>query len=283
MKAIREFFVRVFDHPATPYVGAGILLFFILIPIAWTFLTSLKTLEESFFSPPTYLPQTPTLQAYKQVIFNSPMPVYILNSIIYALSTTVCVVTAGIFTAYGLSKYPYKGSNIVLISFLASRIIPPLSLLLPFYIIYRMVGLIDTKLAVIIFTIYLCYPLSIWILKTFFDDYPQDLIDAALIDGCSRLGVLLRVVLPGVTTGVAAVAIISFLWTWQEFLSPYLFLNSDIHKPITVGVYYFVGDELTYWNSISAAAIFASIPGIVFFLIAQKYVVKGLTLGGVKG
>jgi len=283
MKRIREFLIEVLEHRATPYVGVSIILFFILIPIAWTLITSIKTLEEAFLSPPTYLPKNPTFEAYKEVIFRSPVPKYILNSLIYSLTTTSCVLIAGIFTAYGLSKYPYRGSNAILISFLASRIIPPLSLLLPFYIIFRILGLIDTKLAVIIFTIYLCYPLSVWILKTFFDDYPQDLIDAALIDGCTRLGILFRVVLPGVATGIAAVAIISFLWTWQEFLSPYLFLNSDYHKPITVGVYYFVGDELTHWNTISAAAIFASIPGIIFFLIAQKFIVKGLTMGGVKG
>ena len=158
-----------------------------------------------------------------------------------------------------------------------------MSLLLPFYIIYRIMGIIDTKISVILFTIYLTYPLSVWILKSFFDSYPQEMIDSAMIDGCSRLGTLVRVVLPGVATGVAAVAIIAFLWTWQNFLGPYLFLNSDVHKPITVGVYYFVGDELTYWNSISAAAIFASVPGIIFFLLAQRYIIKGLTMGGVKG
>ncbi len=283
MKKIREFLATVLEHKATPYVGASVILFIIFIPILWTLITSFKTLEESFFSPPTYIPKTPTLEAYREVIFNSPVPLYILNSVIYATSTTFCVLVGSVFTAYGLSRYPYKGSGMVLGSFLASRIIPPLSLLLPFYIIYKILGLIDSKLAVVIFTVYLCYPLSVWILKTFFDDYPQDLMDAALIDGCSRLGVLFRVVMPGIAVGIAAVAIISFLWTWQEFLSPYLFLNSDQNKPITVGVYYFVGDELTYWNSISAAAIFASIPGIVFFLIAQKFIIKGLTLGGVKG
>jgi ABC-type glycerol-3-phosphate transport system permease component len=280
---VRSFIVRVLDHRATPYVVAGLILFFMLIPIGWTFGTSLKSLKEAFLTPPTYIPKNPTLEAYQEVIFKSPVPRYIWNSLTYSLATVIFILTAGVFSAYGLSKYPYRGSNLILVSFLVTRILPPLSLLLPFYIIFRVLGLIDTKLSVIIFAIYLAYPLTVWILKSFFDTFPNDLMDAGLIDGCNRIGVLFRIVLPGVATGIAAVAIIAFLWTWQEFLSPYLFLNSDLNKPITVGVYYFVGDELTYWNTISAAAIFASIPGIVFFLIAQKYIVKGLTMGGVKG
>ena len=279
---MRRFIVSIIDWKGTPYVVLSLVLAVILIPIAWTFITSLKSLEEAFVTPPTYFPKTPTLEAYKEVLTNSPVPQYVLNSLIYSLTTVFFVLAAGVFSAYGLSKYPYKGSNIILISFLVTRILPPLALLLPFYMIYRYLGLIDTKMSVILFSIYLSYPLAVWILKSFFDTHPKELLEAGLIDGCSRLGVLFKIVLPGVATGIAAVAIITFLWTWQEFLSPYLFLNSDINKPITVGVYYFVGDELTYWNTISAAAILASIPGILFFMVAQKYIVKGLTMGGVK-
>ena len=279
---MRQFICRILDHKATPYVVLSVLLFILLLPIGWTLLTSLKSLKEAFQSPPTYFPDKLTFEAYRKVLTETPVPRYVLNSLIYALATAAFVLSAGTFAAYGLSKYPYRGSNTILISFLVTRIIPPLSLLLPFYMIFRYFGMIDTKISVIVFAIYLSYPLSVWILKSFFDTYPTDLMEAGLIDGCSRMGVLFRIVLPGVATGIAAVAIITFLWTWQEFLSPYLFLNSDLNKPITVGVYYFVGDELTYWNTISAAAMLASIPGILFFLIAQKYIVKGLTSGGVK-
>jgi ABC-type glycerol-3-phosphate transport system permease component len=279
---VRKIVVGIIDAKATPYVVLSLLLAIILLPIAWTFITSLKTLEETFRTPPSYLPIKPTLEAYREVLADSPVPTYVINSLIFALSTVAFVIAAGVFSAYGLSKYPYPGSNFILISFLVTRILPPLSLLLPFYMIYRYLGLIDTKVSVILFAIYLAYPLAVWILKSFFDTHPNELMEAGLIDGCSRIGVLFKIVLPGVATGIAAVAIITFLWTWQEFLSPYLFLNSDANKPITVGVYYFVGDELTYWNTISAAAILASIPGIIFFLIAQKYIVKGLTMGGVK-
>lgn len=123
-----------------------------------------------------------------------------------------------------------------------------------------------------IYTIYLSYPLVVWLLKGFFDDFPRELIDAAAIDGASRTGILLRIVLPITLPAIMAVAVISFMWTWNEFLAPYLFINTDELKPLTVGIYYFVGDEFTYWNRMSAAGVIAIAPSITFFILAQKYI-----------
>lgn len=277
--SVRSTLDKILEHKATPYVFMIFILLIILGPIYWTLVTSLKTLPEAIKWPPTYWPEDFTLGAYKEVLARSPVPRYLMNSTIYALITTAIVTTAAVFTTYALTRYKYRGSNMVLISFLFIRLIPPISLLLPFYLILRQLGLINTRAAVIIYTIYLTYPLSVWMLKSFFDSFPQDLIDAALIDGASRLGALIKVVLPVIANGIAAVAIIAFLWTWIEFLAPFLFLNTDNLKPITVGLYYFVGDETTYWNTLSAGAILAIIPGIIFFMFAQKYIISGLTAG----
>ena len=119
-------------------------------------------------------------------------------------------------------------------------------------------------------------------LKGFFDAFPQDLVDAAIVDGCSRIGAIFRVVLPITAGSVGAISVVAFLWAWNEFFAPFLFLHYDELKPITVGLYYFVGDELTYWNRMSAAGIYAVIPSLTFFLIAQKYIIKGLTEGALK-
>ena len=100
-----------------------------------------------------------------------------------------------------------------------------------------------------------------------------------MVDGASRIGALFRVVIPTMATGISAVAIIAFLWTWNKFLAPFIFINSDVLKPITVGIYYFVGDELTYWNTLAAAGVLAMILGILFFIVAQRWIVKGLTAG----
>jgi ABC-type glycerol-3-phosphate transport system permease component len=243
------------------------------------FLTSFKPLQETLLWPPTYFPHHITEKAFTTVLSRSPVPTYLLNSVIYSLLTTVIVTVAGLFTAYALVRYPFRGSRLALTGFLVVRLIPPISLLLPFYLILRYLGLINTRTGVIIYTIYLCYPLVVWMLKSFFDSFPKELIDAALVDGASRIGALLRIVVPSLAPGISAVAIIAFLWTWNEFLAPFLFLNSDFLKPITVGIYYFVGDEMTYWNTLAAAAVLAVIPGIIFFVIAQRWIVKGLTAG----
>ncbi len=276
---VRRGLSNILEHKATPYVIMAVVLILLLGPIYWTLVTSLKTLPEAIQWPPTYIPENFTLEAYQEVLGRSPVPKFLLNSIIYALVTTTIVTTAAVFTTYALTRYKYRGSNMVLLSFLFIRLIPPISLLLPFYLILRELGLINTRASVVIYTIYLTYPLAVWMLKSFFDQFPQDLIDAALIDGASRLGALFRVVLPVIANGIAAVAIIAFLWTWIEFLAPFLFLNTENLKPITVGLYYFVGDETTYWNSLTAGAILAIIPGIAFFMFAQRYIISGLTAG----
>jgi multiple sugar transport system permease protein len=275
----RRLAANVLEHKVTPYAGMAIILVLLLGPIYWTLITSLKPLAEAIKWPPTYIPRGFTLNPYIDVLTRSPVPLYLLNSVIIALVTTVIVVSAAVATTYALTRFPYRGSKAVFTGFLVVRVIPPISLLLPFYLILRYFGLINTRISVIIYTMYLTYPLSIWMLKSFFEQFPQDLIDAALIDGTTRLGALTRVVIPVIANGIAAVAVIAFLWTWIEFLAPFLFINTDALKPITVGLYYFVGDETTYWNSLSAGAFLATIPGIVFFIFAQKYIVSGLTAG----
>jgi ABC-type glycerol-3-phosphate transport system permease component len=270
---------KAFEHKVTPFLVIGVILVILLGPIYWTLVTSLKTLPEAIRWPPTYWPREFTLEAYVDVLTRSPVPKYLFNSVLMALITTAIVVTAAVFTTYALTRFKFRGSKAAFMGFLVVRLIPPISLLLPFYMILRELGLINTRAAVIIYCIYLTYPLTVWMLKSFFDQFPQDLIDAALIDGASRLGALFKVVLPVIANGIAAVAIIAFLWTWIEFLAPFLFLNTDNLKPITVGLYYFVGDETTYWNSLTACAILSIIPGIIFFVLAQRYIISGLTAG----
>jgi multiple sugar transport system permease protein len=270
---------KAFEHKVTPFLVIGVILVILLGPIYWTLVTSLKTLPEAIRWPPTYWPREFTLEAYVDVLTRSPVPKYLFNSVLMALITTAIVVTAAVFTTYALTRFKFRGSKAAFMGFLVVRLIPPISLLLPFYMILRELGLINTRAAVIIYCIYLTYPLTVWMLKSFFDQFPQDLIDAALIDGASRLGALFKVVLPVIANGIAAVAIIAFLWTWIEFLAPFLFLNTDNLKPITVGLYYFVGDETTYWNSLTAGAILSIIPGIIFFVLAQRYIISGLTAG----
>ena len=119
-------------------------------------------------------------------------------------------------------------------------------------------------------------------MKGFFDAFPREPIESALVDGCSRTGAIFRIVLPVAATGIFAAAVISFMWSWNEFFAPYLFIHSDELKPVTVGIYYFVGDELVYWNLMCSGGICAIMPSLLFFLLAQRYIVRGLTAGALK-
>ncbi len=280
---LRNTIAKILAKPFTSYLLLIIILAFMLAPIIFTAFTSFKTRAETFRWPPTYFPEKPTLGAYHEVLIRSPMARYLLNSLVIALGTTTIVMAGGLFTAYGLSQYEFKGSKIVLLIFITTRIIPPISLLVPFYIIMSFLRLINTYVCLMIVNTFLWYPFAVWMLKSFFDIFPRELIDSAIVDGCTRTSAFLRIVIPVSAIGIAAVAIITFLWTWNEFLYGMIFTNTREVQPITVGAHYFVGDELVQWDSIAATAMFTALPGLIFFSIAQRAIVKGLTAGAVKG
>ncbi len=278
----KNMIAKILGKPFISYVLLMIILAIMLAPITFTAFTSFKSRAETFRWPPTYFPEKPTLQAYHEVLIRSPMVRHLFNSLVVALGTTAIVMAGGILTAYGLSQYEFKGSKIVLVIFIATRVIPPISLLVPFYIIMSFLHLVNTYFCLMIVNTFLWYPFAVWMLKSFFDIFPRDLIDSAIVDGCTRTGAFLRVVVPVSAIGIAAVAIITFLWTWNEFLYGIIFTNTREIQPITVGAHYFVGDELVQWDSIAATAMFTALPGLLFFSIAQRAIVKGLTTGAVK-
>ena len=163
-----------------------------------------------------------------------------MNSAIYSISVTVFVLIVGSITAYGLSMFPYRGSGFASFAYFSTRIVPPQALWLPFTIFFNNIGLGNSIIAVIAYLIMLVYPIQTLILKSIFDSFPRELIDSALVDGCSRLGTLVRIVMPVTAQGIAAVAIMSFLGSWAIFMFPFLILNSNELFPITVGIYEFV-------------------------------------------
>ncbi len=279
---MRRALLKIVDHRATPYVVLGVFTLFMISPFIWMGLSAFKTHSETFRYPPTYFPENFTLETMSEAWYKAPIPTYLKNSLIMCLVATFIIVVAGTFTGYALSQYQYKGSNMVLGLFLFTRTIPPLALLLPYYLVLMKLHLLNTRLAVILYLIYLSYPLVVWLLKGFFDQFPRALIDSAIVDGCSRTSAIFRIVIPVAATGVYAIAVVAFMWAWNEFFAPFLFIHYDELKPITVGLYYFVGDEYTYWNRMSAAGIYAVIPSLLFFLLAQKYIVRGLTSGALK-
>jgi len=264
------------------YAALLLIVFYLLFPFIWTLITSLKTIQEVFSWPPTFIPREWSVEGYVNALFRSPVPLYVMNSVIYSLSTAAVVIVIATITTYGLSMYPYRGSNKIFVSFFFTRVIPTQILWLPLIVMYQRLGLMDTRLGLIIFLIALSYPLCVWMLKGLFDAFPRELMDSAALDGCTRMSSLFKVVMPVLAPGVAAIGMVSFLWAWSNFMFAFLLINSNELKPVTVGVYYFVGDEGIEWNSLAATEMMVVLPGIIFFFLAQRHIVRGLTAGASK-
>lgn len=282
LRRIRGGISKILGWSITPYLTLIVILFYLLFPIYWLIITSFKTQSEVFQWPPTFFPADFTFSNYLVALAQSPVPIFILNSLIYSLSAAAFVVTIGTLTTYGLSFFRYRGSEKITFTFFATRFVPPQALWLPFVILFIRLGLGNTRTAVIIFETMLVYPLSIIMLKSIFDAFPRSLIDAASLDGCSRIGTLIKVVIPITAPAIAAVAIIAFLWTWGDFMFPFLILNTTNLYPITVGIFHFVGDVGVEWGPISAASVITILPGLIFFTIAQRHIVSGMTRGAFK-
>lgn len=273
---------RAIGWKGTPYIVIIVIMIFLLFPFYWLIVSSLKSMQEIFRWPPTFFPKDITFFPFKYALIKSPTLKLILNSLIYSTAVSIIVTFLASVTTYALSMYKYKGSNKVFLLFFVTRLVPPQALWLPFVIFFSKLGLTNTRPSVIIYSLVLVYPLAIWMLKGLFDSFPIELLESSQIDGASRFGALFRIVLPIMAPGVAAIAIISFLWTWADFMFPFLILNDPDLYPITVGIFYFIGDEGVIWNALSAAELMAMIPGILFFSVAQKHIVKGLSAGAIK-
>lgn len=274
---------RVFEWKGTPYLVLIALGAILLSPFYWSIVTSIKTRAEVYSWPPTLFPHILSIQGYQISLLYSSTLAYLVNSTIYSLSVSLVVVNVGLITIYGLTFYAFRGSKRIFLIFFLTRIVPPQALWLPFIILFSQLGLSGGRLPVIIYEIVLVYPLAVWMFKSIFDSFPAELVESGIMDGCSRLSVLYRIVVPVTTPAIAAVGIISFLWTWNEFMFPYLVVQSEKLWPITVGVMGLLGDEGFMWNALSATQILAILPGFLFFIFAQKYIVKGLVAGSIKG
>lgn len=266
--------------PGHALIILGVL--FTLIPFVFTFINSIKFFRDIATGALIF---TPTLVNYERLFF-SRQAAFIdntVNSLVIAVSTTVIVLIVSTLAAYSLHRFrwPRMFVGIVAIWVLVVHMIPGVTLVGPFYLMFRTIGIYDTQLAVILAHVIVNLPMSIWIVQSFVVDLPRELEEAALIDGCSHLGAFLRVAVPLLAPGLAAAAILTFIFSWNEFLFA-LNLTSIDTATIPVGIAKFAQQYEIRYGEMSAAAFFATIPAVIFIAIAQRQIVKGLTLGALK-
>jgi ABC-type glycerol-3-phosphate transport system permease component len=245
--------------------------------------TSLKPADATYVIPPAWIPDQITLDSYRLVLSLHNFPRYFLNSGIVSIATTLSALVFAAMAGYGFSRFRFRGSNVLMVSILVTQMFPGILLVIPYFSLMSNVGLFNTYPALIIAYTSFALPFCIWMLKGFFDSIPAEMDEAAMIDGCSRLGVFLRVVLPLSLPGLAATAIFSFLLAWNEFLFALALTASPDMYVVTVGIASNIGQLVIEWNHLMAASVLATIPTIALYAFLERYLVQGLTAGAVKG
>jgi multiple sugar transport system permease protein len=260
-----------------------IVLGFTLFPIAWTAMTSLKREQDIVTSQIQYVPWHPTLENYVTLLGRSGYLTMFRNSVLSTVLTVLLCLSVGTLAAYSISRYRFRGRSGMLTFYLVVRMFPAVLLLLPLYIMLRTVGLLDTLFGLAATYTTFLLPVSLLMLKGFFDAVPAELEDAARLDGCTRFGALLRVVLPLGRPGVAATAVLVAVAAWNEFLFALMLTNSEGSRTWPVGLQLMVGEFQLPWGLVAAGGMISIVPILVFFVFAQRALVRGLLVGAVKG
>ncbi len=251
-------------------------------PIIFMIINSFQTTEQMLISK-SILPETYTIANYEFLIARTSYLRFFSNSVLISAVSTVLTVIAAAFAGYALSRYRNKPITAYSRVLLMVQMFPIIMALIPLFVIFRTLGLIDHPLSVIIIYTTVHLPFATWMFRAFFDSIPRELEEAALVDGCSRISAFFRIVLPLSGPGIAAVAIFSTLFSYNEFFIASIFLRSEAQMPVPVGVQMFMQQYATDWGSLMAAATLTMIPTFLFFMFAQKYMVHGGLAGGVKG
>jgi multiple sugar transport system permease protein len=264
------------------YSVTGISLAIWVFPVLWGLLTSFKTERDVLAYPPKFI-FTPTLNNYHEVIFgaSSILP-NLLSSIVVATGATLLTMLFAIPASYALARlrYPIKKSSGFYV--LATQMLPPVGLIIPYYLILQKIGGLDSYSGLIIIYLTFSLPFAIWLMVSYFEDIPLEMEEAALLDRAGRFGALWHVILPQARGGIAVTTIFVFLNAWNEFLFAVVLGGNQV-RTVTVAMFNFISVEQTQWARLAAGAMLAMAPVIIIGIFAQRHIVKGLTIGAVKG
>jgi multiple sugar transport system permease protein len=263
------------------FVVITLALLWTLIPLAWIVLSSFKYEADQFSIPPVWFPDKLTLENYATFFGNSEFVSSLLNSFITTFFSTVIALGLGIPAAYALARFDWKHANTIAFVILLARMTPPIVMVLPFFMIARYLNISNTYIPIVIALSFFSVPFAVWMMRGFFEEIPRSIEEAAMIDGCTRFQSLRRIILPLVLPGVSATSILCALIAWNEFLFA-LVLTGQNTRTLPVLVNMFVSERNIEWGVMSAAAIITVIPMVIFGLLVQNNLVKGLTMGSSK-
>ena len=256
----------------------------IAFPLLWMLITSVKPAAELFSTPPTLLPGTITFEHYARVLQDTPFLQYFANSMILATSTTLVVIVIAVLGAYSLVRFAYPGRETLASLVLFTYLLPSVVLISPLYLMLVSIGLANTLASLVIAYTTFSLPYALWLLRSFMAGIPQDLESAAMVDGASRMGAFVDVVLPQALPGIISTALFTFILAWNEYLYALVLVNSDEARPLTTGVMTMLVSAFNIeWSLLMAASVLMSVPLIIIFAFFQRYLTSGFGAGGVKG
>ena len=268
---------------AAKIVLCVILCLIILVPLYWMIVTSFKSETDIFATPMQFVPTNPTLENYAYTLTQTSLPLYFLNSIIYVTATVAVVLMVSSLAAYSISRFRHRGKRGFLFTVLLSQYMPVTTLIVPLFIAFSAIGATSNRVALILVYCAIQIPIAIWLLIGYFNSIPKSLDEAAMIDGCSTFQAFFRVVLPLAKPGLMAVAISVGISVWQELILATTFISDNDLRPIMVGVSTAVTRSGVRWGQLSATGVLACVPVVIIYTFCQRYLVKGLTNGAVKG
>lgn len=264
------------------YLPFALLLVFIIFPYAWTFLTSLKNTSELYTKTVHYLPEMPTLNNYRFLFTNTDFIPSMLRSTLIATVTSCIAIIVSSMAGYAFSRYRFPGRDIALSGILLLYMFPQVLFLTPLFITFRNLYLLGSWVSLVIAYCTFTIPFAIWLMTGFMDEIPQEIEEAAKIDGASMPQLFLRVIIPLLKPGMVATGSYIFINSWNEYLYAVMFTSSET-RTLPVSLFSFIGEYDVRWDMISAGGITAVIPVVLLFMLVQKHLVTGMTAGSVKG
>lgn len=255
----------------------------ILFPILWLFNTALSTTAELTQLPPSFWPEDPQWEIFARVWNARPIPLWLWNSTLAAVGSVILSMAVSILAGYSLSRFSPRGSHGMGLFVLTAKMLPATLLVIPLFAIFRGLGMIGSLWTLVLAHSTLIVPFTTWMLKGYFDTIPRELEQAAMVDGCSPLGAMFRVILPVSAPGLAATALYSFVLSWADYAYARTFLvNSQNNWTANLGITTMRGEYVTDWNEIAAASVFVAVPILLIYLFLERYLVGGLTAGAEK-
>ena len=262
------------------YLVAIVVTLFFLFPVYWLFAVSLKTPQEIFASPPVWLPGDLQFGNFA-VLFRDGDAYTVLNSLVVATISTIIAMFFGTIAGYSLARYRTGGEHLA-IWFISQRMIPPIAIVFPVFLLFALLGWVDTYHGLILLYAAFNLPYVIWMMRGYFEDVPIELEESALIDGCTRWQALLRVVLPVARNGIFATAVFTFIFAWNDYIFALVLTRTEV-MTFTVQVTGYFGAQSTLWAKISAMSVLGTLPIFLAVATMQRYLVRGISLGAVKG